>query len=136
MTLTYNDYSISDDPTLLKYKTIHELLNRTYWADERSFQEVEDTINHSLCFGIYQGECQVGFARVITDYTTMYYLCDVVIDENHRAAGLGKKLVESILANPKLRHLKGILATADAHTFYEKYGFVIENNKFMTRYID
>jgi GNAT superfamily N-acetyltransferase len=65
----------------------------------------------------------MGFARVVTDYGVLYYLCDVVVDENYRGQGLGKVLVEAIIEHEKLADLLGLLATKDAHSLYEKFGF-------------
>lgn len=79
---------------------------------------------HSLCFGVYQGAEQVGFARVITDYTTFGYLADVYVLEEHRGRGVGKWLVETVLAHPDLQSLRRLmLSTRDAEGLYTRYGF-------------
>jgi len=59
------------------------------------------------------------------------YLCDVIIDNNYRGKCVGKKLVEFIINSNKLKGLRGIIATKDAHGLYEKYGFVKSENLFM-----
>jgi GNAT superfamily N-acetyltransferase len=75
------------------------------------------------CIGVYLLDKQIGFARVVTDGATMYWLCDVLVDEAHRGCGIGKKLIDSIVNWEKLQGMGGILATRDAHGLYEKYGF-------------
>ena len=75
----------------------------------------------------------VGFARIVTDYATMYWLCDVIIDENHQKNGLGKKLIEIITNMNELDGMFGILATRDAHGLYEKYGFYKVGEKYMRK---
>ena len=67
---------------------------------------------------------QVGFARLVTDYTTYAWLCDVIIHPDYRGAGLGKFLMHCIKAHPELQTLRRwFLATRDAHEFYRRYGF-------------
>lgn len=101
------------------------MLQGTYWARERSGEVIRASMERSLCFGAFRetGE-QVGFARVITDYATSYYLCDVVVDADCRGRGIGSVLLTAVTSCPALRGLRGILATRDAHAFYKKFGFV------------
>jgi GNAT superfamily N-acetyltransferase len=129
----FDDYIISTDKNLLHFETIQRFLNRSYWAHERTRDQIERSIENSLCFGIYQGSRQVGFARVITDLTTMYYLCDVFIDEDLRGKGLGKKLVAYITQFDSLKNLIGMLGTKDAHELYEQYGFTKDGDRFMRK---
>jgi GNAT superfamily N-acetyltransferase len=115
---------ISDDPARLDHQIIHDYLSRSYWAAGIPRETVDRSIEHSLCFGVYQGARQVGFARVITDQATFAWLADVFILEEHRGMGLGKRLVAAILAHPKLQGLRRfMLATLDAHKLYEPFGF-------------
>lgn len=115
-------FSISTDQARLDVGLIHGYLSeRSYWAQGRSLAVVERSIEHSLCFGMYEGDRQVGFARVVTDYATFAWLCDVFILASHRGQGLGKWLVECIVACPELR-VKFWLATHDAHELYRRYG--------------
>ena len=103
---------------------VHGFLSTSYWSPGVAREVVERSIRGSLCFGVYYKEGQVGFARVITDRATFAYLADVFILEDHRGAGLGKLLVESIMAHPELQNLRlWMLATKDAHELYRKYGF-------------
>ena len=85
---------------------------------------VERSIDHSLSFGLYQGDSQVGFARVITDYATFAYIGDVFILEEFRGQGLSKWLMEIVVAHPQLQGLRRwLLGTKDAHGLYTKVGF-------------
>jgi len=124
MSLSSNNYSISADKSMLNIDMIHEFLTNSYWAKGRSRQAVEKAINSSLCFGVYLGKEQVGFARLITDYVAFAYLADVFILESYRGIGLGKKLVGTILAHPDLQNIRRwMLATRDAHGLYNQLGF-------------
>ncbi len=119
------DYVVSDDPARLDVASVHNYLSgRSYWAPGVPRQTVERAIANSLCFGLYQGEAQVGFARVVTDRATFGYLCDVFVEEGHRGAGLGRWLVECVLAHPELQGLRRLcLMTRDAHSLYAPFGF-------------
>ncbi|HXC06735.1 MAG TPA: GNAT family N-acetyltransferase [Bacteroidia bacterium] len=118
-------YSISTDKTRLDAEAIHDYLcNHSYWAKGRTMEQVLRTIDHSLCFGVYHNREQIGFARVITDYTTFSYLADVYILEKHRNQGLSNWLMEVIMQHPQLQGMRRfMLATRDAHKLYEKFGF-------------
>ena len=118
------NYVISTDRSGLDVDLIHDFLSRSsYWAEGRSLDTVQKSLAHSLSFGMYRGAEQVGYARVVTDYATFAWLCDVFILESHRGQGLGKWLVESVAAHPELQG-PGIflLATRDAHELYRRYG--------------
>ena len=127
-------YRISTDPALLDVDAIvHWIGDLSYWAKGRPRSVIEKSLAHSLCFGIYQatdrGEQQVGIARVVTDYATFGWLCDVYIDEAQRGQGLGKWLVATIVSHPDLATIRRImLATRDAHGLYRQFGFVPETN--------
>ena len=123
-------YFISDDKSLLQLDRVCGMLSTTYWAKDRPKADIEKSIEHALCFGVYQNGVQVGFARCITDYATTYYLCDVVIDEAHRGQGLGKALVKYITEHECLAGAMGILGTRDAHGLYEKYGFICDDGMY------
>ena len=114
---------ISDDKNLLQIDRIFALLKTSYWAGERSCETIERSIEHSLCFGVYQNGEQVGFARCVTDYATMYWLADVILDERVRGQGLGKALVDLIVSHELLQGLTGTLATRDAQGLYQRFGF-------------
>jgi GNAT superfamily N-acetyltransferase len=118
-------FSISTDPARLDRPLIHEYLSgSSYWAAGIPREIVERSIESALCFGLYEGASQVGFARVVTDRATFAYLADVFVLETHRGRGLGVWLMEAIRAHPDLQGLRRwILMTRDAHGLYEKFGF-------------
>jgi GNAT superfamily N-acetyltransferase len=117
-------YLISTDKSRLDLDVIHGFLTRSYWAAGIPRQIVEKSVEHSLCFGLYDGAEQVGFARVISDFATFAYLADVFVLESHRGRGLSKWLMERIMAHPELQGLRRwMLATRDAHGLYRRYGF-------------
>lgn len=119
------EYTLSTDKSRLELARLHDTLSNTaYWAQGRSLETVVKSIEHSLCFGIYaQDGQQVGFARVVTDYATFAWLCDVFVLEAHRGKGLGKWLVEAVVSHPELQGIKRtLLATRDAHELYRRYG--------------
>lgn len=120
----HDGYSISTDRGKLDLAAIHAYLSeRSYWAGGRPREIMEAAIANSLCFGVYKGDAQAGFARVVTDYATFAWLCDVFILEDYRGRGLGKWLVESVVSHPVLVQLRRIyLATTDAHELYRRYG--------------
>jgi GNAT superfamily N-acetyltransferase len=117
-------YTISTDKARLDVDLIHDFLSHSsYWAQGRPLAVVQKSIARSLCFGLYAGAQQVGFARVVTDHATFAWLCDLFVVESHRGQGLGKWLVECIVAHPELRDLKiFLLATRDAHELYRRHG--------------
>ncbi|HYE66132.1 MAG TPA: GNAT family N-acetyltransferase [Pyrinomonadaceae bacterium] len=119
------EYLISTDQRRLDINVIHDYLsNESYWATGRAIETIRRSIEHSLAFGIYRGEEQVGFARVVTDYATFAWLADVFVLEAHRGRGLGKWLVEVILSHPELQGFRRwVLATKDAHELYRQFGF-------------
>ena len=119
-----NEYEINSDKSLMDIDAIHSYLSRSYWAKNVPKNIVDKAIQNSLCFGVFHNAAQVGFARLITDSATFAYLADVYILEEHRGRGLSKKLMEEIINHPELQGLRRmVLATADAHTLYEKFGF-------------
>jgi GNAT superfamily N-acetyltransferase len=119
------DFIISADRKRLQIDAIHKFLTEeSYWAKERTREQTETAIKNSLCFGVYRGENQIGFARVVSDYATFAYLGDVYIIEEFRGKGLSKWLMETLINYPDLQGLRRwILATRDAHALYEKFGF-------------
>ena len=120
------NYVISTDPSMLDLDVVHGFLQRSYWAAERPLEMVKRSVEHSLNFGLYQARDrrQVGFARVVTDFATFAWLCDVFIDEAHRGQGLGAWLMEAVVEHPELRCMRlWVLGTRDAHGLYEKVGF-------------
>ncbi len=119
-----NTYDISTDPSRLDIEAIHAFLVRSYWSPGIPRELVARAIANSMCFGIYLGDAQVGFARVVTDRASFAYLADVYVLEAHRGQGLSKRLVAQVLDHPELQGLRRfMLATADAHGLYAQFGF-------------
>jgi GNAT superfamily N-acetyltransferase len=117
-------YIISTDKDLLDLWAIHNFLKTSYWAEGIPFDIVKKSIEHSLNFGVYKAEKQIGFARVITDYATYAYIGDVFILEDFRGQGLGIWLMQVIAEYPELQGLRRwSLLTGDAHELYHKTGF-------------
>lgn len=120
----HGQFTISTDPNRLDVDAICEFLKRAYWANTRPRERTERAIKNSLVFGVYDGEKQIGMARVVSDFSIFAYLCDVFIDEDYRAHGLGKWLIETIMEHPDLKEMRRwVLVTSDAHGLYKQYGF-------------
>ncbi len=117
-------FIISDDPTRLDIDAICDFLSRSYWADKRPRDVIERSIKHSLNFGMYEADIQIGFTRVVSDHAVFAYICDVFIDESYRGHALGKWMMETVLAHPELQGLRRwCLVTRDAHGLYSQFGF-------------
>lgn len=119
-------YLVSTDPERIQIDVVHAFLTTSYWAAGIQREQVARSIQHSICFGLYEvaSGTQVGFARVITDRTTFGYLADVFVLETHRGRGLGQWLMEVIRDNPEFRTFRRwMLVTRDAHPLYRKVGF-------------
>ena len=116
---------ISDDKSLInRDKVISYLIDESYWAKSRTIDQINTSIDNSLCFVVMEESEMIGFARVITDYGVFAYLADVYIDKEHRGKGLGKQLMKDILAHPDLQIIsRWMLGTMDAHELYRPLGF-------------
>ena len=115
---------ISDDKSKLDVELIHKFLTTSYWAKGRIIDEVKKSIEHSICFGVYKDGKQIGFARILTDYTVIAYLMDVFILEEFRGKGFSKLLLKRIFDDDKFKRVKKwMLATKDAHSLYAQFGF-------------
>ncbi|MGZ4815932.1 MAG: GNAT family N-acetyltransferase [Terriglobales bacterium] len=132
----HGEFLCSTDPARLDLDVIHGFLTNSYWAKGISREVVARSIEHSLCFGVYDGSgAQVGFARVVSDFATYAYVADVFVLESHRGSGLGKLLMESIVKHPELQGLRRWnLTTRDAHALYTQFGFT--PLKFPERYME
>lgn len=130
------DYEIDTDKRRMDLGAIHRFLSEeSYWAKSRTMEQTLTAIENSLCFGVFRGRQQVGFARVITDKATFAYIGDVFITKEHRGKGLSKWLMEIIIAQPDLQGLRRwLLATYDAHGLYRQYDF--EGLKFPERWME
>lgn len=119
------ELQVSCDPGRLDLDAIHGYLSRSYWAEGIPRELVARSLQNSLCFGLFDGRRQVGFARVVSDRATFAYLADVYVLEEHRGRGLATWLMECVLAHPQLQGLRRwALVTRDAHALYRKFGFV------------
>ncbi|GAA4307154.1 GNAT family N-acetyltransferase [Nibribacter koreensis] len=119
-----NDYLLSFDKRRLQLDVIHGYLTQSYWSAGIPREVVERAVENSLCVGVYHQEKQVAFARLITDYATFAYLCDVFVLERARGQGLSKWMMEALQAHPQLQNLRRwLLATRDAHGLYAQFGF-------------
>ncbi len=128
-----NSYFLSNEKSLLQVDRIYYFLkNHSYWATQRTLETIITGIDHSYCVGIYYRdtwssfsiESQIGFARVITDYATFAYLCDVYIEDYHRDKGLATWMLTHVLENPDFSQIKRwMLGTRDKHSLYHKHGF-------------
>ena len=118
------EFEISTDPSRLDIEVIHGFLRASYWAEGRSRSVVERSIRHSLCFGVYLAERQVGFARVVSDRAVFAYLMDVFVIPEFRGQGISKALMRAVLGHPELQGLRlFLLGTKDAHELYAQFGF-------------
>jgi GNAT superfamily N-acetyltransferase len=119
-----DSFTVSCDPGQLDLAVVARFLGDSYWAQGIPPQTVQRSIDGSLCFALLDGARQVGFARVITDRATIAYLADVFVLPEYRGRGLGKWLVECVLAHPQLQGLRRwVLVTRDAHELYRRFGF-------------
>ena len=120
------EYTISTDRGRLDFEVIHRFISEeSYWGKGRPVEVVRRSVENSLPFGIYRGQEQVGFARVLTDYATFAWLADVFVLKEHRGRGLSKWLMEVILGHTELQGFRRwVLATKDAHGLYRQFGFI------------
>lgn len=119
-------FQLSDERERIDVVQVHAFLSeRSYWGRDRSIDTVRRSIENSYCVACYESSGSLaGFARVVTDWSTMYYICDLFVLEEYRGQGLGKELVRAITTNAELRPLSGMLLTADAHGLYRQFGFL------------
>lgn len=130
----FGELEVSDDRARLDLDVIHGYLARSYWAPGIPRALVARSLEHSLAFGAYLDGRQIGFARVVTDRATFAWLADVFVLEEHRGKGVSKRMLECVLSHPELQGLRRfLLATRDAHTLYERYGFrpLAESSRFL-----
>ena len=129
------NYRIVDSFDKMKLEDIVRLLRMTYWADKRPIEIIEKSVRNSSCYGLYLEDSDklAGFARVISDYATAYYLCDVIIDTEYQHQGLGTALVSYINSLPEFSGLRGFLITRNAHGLYRKFGYEVVNDRVMLK---
>lgn len=120
-----NNYNIKADFENMDIVAIHNFLSKeSYWAKGIPLETVATSLKNSFCAGVFDGEVQIGFARLITDYATFAYLADVCILEEYRGKGLSKMLMKHIMDLEWTKGLRRILlATLDAHSLYQQFEF-------------
>jgi GNAT superfamily N-acetyltransferase len=119
-----SQYTVSTDSGRFDLSMIHRFLTSCYWAEGVPRDIVQRSIENAMCFGVFDGDKQVGFARVITDRATYAYIGDVFILESHRRRGLSKLLMKAIMEHPELQGFRRwSLVTSDAHGLYHQFGF-------------
>ena len=128
-------YRIIEGSEKMNLDEVVRLLKMTYWADKRPVELIRKSMDNSSCYGVYLDDEKklVGFARVISDYATTYYLCDVIIDTSYQHKGLGTALVSYIESLSEYSGLRGILITRDAHNLYQKFGYEVLNGRVMVK---
>ena len=120
----HGDILVTTDPARLDLATVHTFLAGSYWAGGIPREVMERSILNSICFGAFDGERQVGFARVISDRATFAYVADVFVLPTHRSRGIGKRIMDCITSHPDLQDLRlWTLFTRDAHGLYRQHGF-------------
>ena len=124
-------YELSDDNSRLNRAAICDWLQATYWASSRTREQIEKSIDASLCFGIFRVGEQIAFARAVTDSATFAYICDVIVAPEHRGRGLGKWMMSCVIGHPQLKTCTLCLRTRDAHGLYEPLGF--ERTEYLRR---
>jgi GNAT superfamily N-acetyltransferase len=118
-------YLITDDRAPLDFDWIERMLRTSYWAADRPRDVIERSWRSpaSIPFSLWDGDRMIGMARAVTDRETFAWICDVMIDPDYRARGLGQFLMRCVVNHPEIRHMRQLLGTRTAHTFYEKFGF-------------
>ena len=123
--ITFDNFTITTDKSKMDIVAIHHFLSKySGWSDNIPFDTVKISIDNSLNFGLFHNQKQIGFARVISDFSTIAYLGDIYILESYRGQGLSKKLMDIVMSYPNLQGLRRwILLTSTADWLYKKYGF-------------
>lgn len=120
-------FRIVDDSAEINVDFVSHLLAETYWGDYRPRAIIEQLIQNSLCFSLFSGQQQIGFARVVSDYTVFTWIDDLVIVDAYRRQGLGEWLLNCILNHPSISQTQFVLQTRSAYRLYEKFGFVVSD---------
>lgn len=123
--ITFDDFTITTDKSKMDIVAIHDFLSKySGWSDNIPFERVKTSIDNSLNFGLFHNGKQIGFARIISDFSTIAYLGDIYVLDIYRGQGLSKKLMDAVIKHPNLQGLRRwILLTSTADWLYEKYGF-------------
>ena len=132
-TYSKGDYHIYDDRNKIQLDQVESLLKKSYWANERNIDTIKVSISNSICFSLFYKGTQIGFGRVVTDFSSVVYISDVIIASEHRSKGLGKWLIETMVYDPRWKGVFQLLVTDDAHTLYEQFGFSSNNQLMSTK---
>lgn len=128
---------ISTDKSQFDFNKVHQEIKNSYWGNYRSEEQTKKTIENSICYGVFIGGEQIGFARVLTDEVVLAHIMDVIIFDGYKGKGIGKILMEHILKDARVKDVLSItLKTKDAHTFYGRYGFKRVGNSELWMAID
>ena len=120
------EFMVSSDLARMDMSVVHGYLSRAYWCEDIPRETLERAMRNSLCFGLFEGGNQIGFARVVSDRTTFAYICDVFVLQSHQGKGLGTWLMQCVVRHPELQGLRRWhLTTRDAHSLYRKVGFTL-----------
>jgi len=124
--IVFDNFIITTDKSKMDIIAIHDFLSKySGWSNNIPFDRVKTSIENSLNFGLFHNDKQIGFARVISDYSTIAYLGDIYVADNYRGQGLSKKLMDCVMTHPNLQGLRRwILLTSTADWLYKKYGFI------------
>lgn len=127
--------TLSFDPAIIDRPRLYSWLGDAYWSRNRTPAQIDRSIENSLCVSAWGGETMIGFARVVTDFATFAWLCDVIVDPTQRGHGIGKAMVTALLEREDLASVRWMLGTRDAHTLYERFGFQTstETDRWMTK---
>ncbi|MDD5151178.1 MAG: GNAT family N-acetyltransferase [Flavobacterium sp.] len=123
--INFGEYFITTDKSKMDIIAIHDFLSKySGWSNHIPIEKVKKSVENSLNFGLFFEDKQIGFARVISDFSTIAYLGDIYILENYRGRGLSKKLMDEVMKHPDLQGLRRwVLLTSTARWLYEKYNF-------------
>ena len=125
LSFTKDLFTVTTDPAFFELEAIHDYLSQSSWAPGIDIETVSVSIQNSLCFGLLDGTRQIGFARLVTDFATFGYLCDVYVLNDYQKSGLGRRLIECCHAHPLMSRLRRIMLVTDsAPWLYQKMGYL------------
>lgn len=127
--------TLSFDTNRIDRSRLYAWLGEAYWSATRSTEIIDRSLENSLCLSAWDDDEMVGFARVVTDFASFAWLCDVIVAPNRRGQGIGKAMVSALLEREDLATVRWMLGTRDAHSLYEQYGFETstETDRWMTK---
>lgn len=116
---------ISTDPHRLDIDWIVRHVQASYWGGHMKPVSIAAAVSKSLCFGAYDGDTQIGFARIVTDGTFFSSLVEIIVQEDRRGHGVGSALMNAVVAHPDVAGTMCILRArpAAALWYYKNFGF-------------